>query len=147
MTSGTLYHVRAYATNSVGTTYGADVTFTTMLSETYKVIVHNGKVVFKNGKIQTLSGYIAPPAEESTLLTGLISVWELDETGGNAIDSYDDNDGLVTGTTRGVDGKIGTAYKFNGTSDGINIFQQLFWYFICILYGFSLILHQVKVII
>ena len=121
LTSGTLYHVRAYATNSVGTTYGSDVTFTTMLSETFKVMVHNGKVVYKNGKIQTSSGYITPPVEESTLTTGLISIWELDESGGNAMDSYDSNHGLVTGTTRGVDGKIGTAYTFNGTSDGILI--------------------------
>jgi hypothetical protein len=29
LTSGTLYHARAYATNSVGTSYGDDVTFTT----------------------------------------------------------------------------------------------------------------------
>ncbi len=31
MTPNTLYHVRAYATNSVGTSYGADVTFTTSI--------------------------------------------------------------------------------------------------------------------
>lgn len=30
LTAGTLYHVRAYATNSSGTTYGNDVTFTTL---------------------------------------------------------------------------------------------------------------------
>ncbi|MFA6354853.1 MAG: hypothetical protein WCW65_00275 [Candidatus Paceibacterota bacterium] len=30
LTANTLYHVRAYATNSVGTSYGSDVTFTTM---------------------------------------------------------------------------------------------------------------------
>ena len=30
LTAGTLYHVRAYATNSAGTAYGADVTFTTL---------------------------------------------------------------------------------------------------------------------
>jgi uncharacterized protein (TIGR02145 family) len=29
LTPGTLYHVRAYATNSIGTAYGTDVTFTT----------------------------------------------------------------------------------------------------------------------
>lgn len=52
LTLGTLYHVRAYATNSVGTAYGADVTFTTTLSAIYKVYFHNGKMVFKNGKIQ-----------------------------------------------------------------------------------------------
>ncbi|MCC6156218.1 MAG: hypothetical protein IT367_20800, partial [Candidatus Hydrogenedentes bacterium] len=31
LTQGTLYHVRAYATNDVGTVYGEDVTFTTLL--------------------------------------------------------------------------------------------------------------------
>ena len=30
LTGGTLYHVRAYATNSVGTSYGSDLTFTTI---------------------------------------------------------------------------------------------------------------------
>lgn len=30
LSAGTLYHVRAYATNSVGTSYGADMTFTTV---------------------------------------------------------------------------------------------------------------------
>jgi uncharacterized protein (TIGR02145 family) len=30
ISAGTLYHVRAYATNSVGTAYGADITFTTL---------------------------------------------------------------------------------------------------------------------
>lgn len=29
LTAGTLYHVRAYATNDIGTSYGSDVTFTT----------------------------------------------------------------------------------------------------------------------
>ena len=72
-------------------------------------------------KYNLLSNYVAPPDAESTLLTGLISVWELDESNGNAIDSYDSNDGLVTGTTRPVYGKIGTCYTFNGTSDGILI--------------------------
>ena len=34
LTPGTLYHVRAYATNEVGTFYGEDVTFTTLLTPT-----------------------------------------------------------------------------------------------------------------
>ncbi|HLO33190.1 MAG TPA: right-handed parallel beta-helix repeat-containing protein [Anaerolineales bacterium] len=34
LTAGTLYHVRAYATNTVGTVYGTDVTFTTLLPPT-----------------------------------------------------------------------------------------------------------------
>ena len=32
LTSGTLYHVRAYATNSAGTSYGSDVSFTTAIA-------------------------------------------------------------------------------------------------------------------
>jgi uncharacterized repeat protein (TIGR02543 family) len=35
LTAGTLYHVRAYATNSTGTAYGADVTFTTQTTVTF----------------------------------------------------------------------------------------------------------------
>jgi parallel beta-helix repeat protein len=34
LTQGTLYHVRAYATNAVGTVYGDDVTFTTLVAPT-----------------------------------------------------------------------------------------------------------------
>ena len=34
LTPGTLYHVRAYATNTVGTSYGVDVTFTALLQPT-----------------------------------------------------------------------------------------------------------------
>ena len=34
LTPGTTYHVRAYATNSVGTTYGEEVTFTTTSADT-----------------------------------------------------------------------------------------------------------------
>jgi uncharacterized protein (TIGR02145 family) len=32
LTPNTLYHVRAYATNSVGTSYGSDITFTTLIT-------------------------------------------------------------------------------------------------------------------
>ena len=34
LTAGTLYHVRAYATNSVGTAYGNDISFTTLVAFT-----------------------------------------------------------------------------------------------------------------
>jgi uncharacterized repeat protein (TIGR02543 family) len=34
LTPGTLYHVRAYATNIAGTSYGSDVTFTTLIAPT-----------------------------------------------------------------------------------------------------------------
>ncbi len=39
LTAGTLYHVRAYATNSAGTAYGDDVPFTTQQVPTYTITV------------------------------------------------------------------------------------------------------------
>jgi hypothetical protein len=44
LTPGTLYHVRAYATNSVGTSYGADVTFTTYYTVTTTTSAMNAGV-------------------------------------------------------------------------------------------------------
>lgn len=35
LTAGTVYHVRAYATNAAGTAYGDDLTFTTQLSDNF----------------------------------------------------------------------------------------------------------------
>ncbi|HNY02346.1 MAG TPA: FISUMP domain-containing protein [Bacteroidales bacterium] len=48
LSSGTTYHVRAYATNNIGTSYGSDVTFTTQ-------------------------EYIAPPTVETTGLSNITS--------------------------------------------------------------------------
>ena len=56
LTAGTLYHVRAYATNSAGTAYGADVTFTTQQVPTYTISVSanpsNGGSVTGGGSYQ-----------------------------------------------------------------------------------------------
>jgi uncharacterized protein (TIGR02145 family) len=41
LTAGTSYHVRAYATNSAGTAYGEDVTFTTLSSTTVSDVEDN----------------------------------------------------------------------------------------------------------
>jgi hypothetical protein len=51
LTQNTGYHVRAYATNAVGTSYGSDRQFTSLLpTSTYKV-KYNGKFVKAGGKI------------------------------------------------------------------------------------------------
>lgn len=52
LSSATTYHVRAYATNSVGTAYGVDRTFTTLSIPTgdTTVIRHGNKVVKHNNK-------------------------------------------------------------------------------------------------
>lgn len=48
----------------------------------------------------------------SSLLNGLVSYYTLDEVSGNAIDAHGDNDGTLSGTTRGGAGLIRTSYSF-----------------------------------
>jgi hypothetical protein len=59
LTAGTTYHVRAYATNSVGTAYGSDVSFTTTTITTPDVYVAgsigNAAVLWKNGVVTYLT--------------------------------------------------------------------------------------------
>lgn len=52
LSANTAYHVRAYATNSGGTAYGADIQFTTLptVAENNTVIKYRGKVVKHNNK-------------------------------------------------------------------------------------------------
>jgi uncharacterized protein (TIGR02145 family) len=68
LTTNTLYHVRAYATNSVGTSYGADVTFTTLRSAiptitttaissiSYTTATSGGNITNDNGATITARG-------------------------------------------------------------------------------------------
>jgi len=55
LTPGTLYHVRAFATNTVGTSYGADVTFTTSLTAP---IVTTNAATTVSGNGATLNGTV-----------------------------------------------------------------------------------------
>lgn len=47
-----------------------------------------------------------------SLNKGIVALYELDETSGDAVDSTGNNPGKVIGCTQGVTGKIGTAYTF-----------------------------------
>lgn len=52
LSANTVYHVRAYATNSEGTTYGSDIQFSTLpiTIGNSSLIIHHGKVVKHNNK-------------------------------------------------------------------------------------------------
>jgi hypothetical protein len=53
----------------------------------------------------------------TTLKTGLISVWEMEETGGTiAYDSYASNNLIISGATLNQVGKIGKAFSYDGTN-------------------------------
>jgi len=63
----------------------------------------------------------AAGAAVSTLLTGLVSYWKLDESSGNALDAENSNDGTVVGgVTQGASGKLGTAYSFSGSGQYVD---------------------------
>ncbi len=51
----------------------------------------------------------------AALLDNIVGFWKLDETSGNALDANGNYHGTVTGTTRGITGKFGNAYNFDGT--------------------------------
>src|ERR1035441_8897340 len=70
------------------------------------------------GSYQITQGFEQPGGVNSTLLTGIISYWKLDETSGTtAIDAAGGgNNGTDTNDTLGVPGKIHTAYGFNGVT-------------------------------
>jgi len=55
------------------------------------------------------------------LNTDLGAYWKLDESSGNALDSVNSNDGVITGATQGADGKIGTAYFFSVSNEYVAI--------------------------
>ena len=55
------------------------------------------------------------------IINNLISYWKLDEDSGDAIDIHSTNNGIVVGATPNVEGKINTAYDFNGTTNVINV--------------------------
>ena len=75
LTQGTLYHVRAYATNDIGTVYGEDVTFTTYYGVTTTTSATNARAGASVTGIGTLAwtnpGYIT--ADNSSYATAAVS--------------------------------------------------------------------------
>lgn len=78
-----------------------------------------------NGQsILRTNSFYRPSQTETTssLLTGLVSYWTLDEPSGTLYDSENDNDGTATGATQNATGKIGKAVSFdNGAYEYITV--------------------------
>jgi len=85
LTANTLYHVRAYATNSVGTAYGADVTFTTTVTPINGVLGDANGRTYPNGA-SSYSPYIQCSAGNSSNTTfpsvGVPVFWQCLGSGG-----------------------------------------------------------------
>ena len=119
LTSGTTYHIRAYAGNSVGTAYGSDVVFTTgsttvkvttaaVSSITDTTAVSGGNVTSGGGKTVTSRGVCWSTSANPTLADSHTS----DGTGTGVFTSS--ITGLTSGTTYHVrayaGNSVGTAY-------------------------------------
>jgi hypothetical protein len=65
----------------------------------------------------------AAPPPVNTLLTGLVSMWKMDETGTSAVrvDSHGANDLIATSSVGSGAGKISNAAHFTGTGDRLEV--------------------------
>ncbi|MDM8552765.1 dockerin type I repeat-containing protein [Desulfobacterales bacterium HSG2] len=111
LTSGTEYHVRAYATNNIGTSYGSDLTFTTTTSVTAPEVTTTTEVTSITGTTATSGGNITSTGGADVTASGVC--W-----GTSANPSTDDSadtcttDGTATGAfTSSLTGlSLGTDY-------------------------------------
>jgi hypothetical protein len=119
LTQGTTYHVRAYATNSVGTSYGPDITFTTATTPTVSATAAissitgttatGGGTIFSNGgSVITVSGICWSTSPAPTTLNSKTTNGTISGTFSGSIT------GLANGTTYYVrayaTNAVGTAY-------------------------------------
>jgi pectin methylesterase-like acyl-CoA thioesterase len=119
LTLGTTYYVSAYATNSSGTSYGADVTFSTPTAQpdVYKLVKHGGTAGVDCNYTTITDAFNAVPAgytghwfiyvaegtyyEKPLLAAGKINVVLIGQNRDNTILTYDDYAGNGR-TTNGV---------------------------------------------
>ena len=80
--------------------------------------INQNKRLFYQSPVAQLYYYIKS-------LSGLVAYYPLNETEGNAINrapaTFGTLNGTVTGATQGVNGLLGKAYSFNGTSDLVTV--------------------------
>lgn len=83
LTPNTLYHVRAYAINNVGTSYGFDSTFTTLsLSETYPTVI-TSKPSLIGVYSALLGGSVVDSGSSSIIERGVVYATTLNPTTAN----------------------------------------------------------------
>jgi hypothetical protein len=72
LSAATLYHVRAYAINSVGTSYGADSTFTTNSLPTFSPTVSTAKATLIGSSNATLGGNVSDGGTAAVTDRGIV---------------------------------------------------------------------------
>src|SRR3990167_6751316 len=81
--------------------------------------------VFEKNNVSISNGNVVPQivSDAGTLVNGLVGLWHFDEMNGNLMNTVSNgHTGIVYGGTRqGILGKFGTAYKFDGVDDWVQI--------------------------
>jgi hypothetical protein len=72
LTPGTVYHYRAYATNAVGTSYGADSTFTTLATAIAPSVYLSGPATDLSDSSATIRGYITSDGGDVVTASGIL---------------------------------------------------------------------------
>lgn len=138
LTAGTTYHVRAYATNSVGTAYGADVAFTTPVT-TYTIstaagvggsISPSGSVTITQGNSQSFTvtpnaGYAISAVSVDGVPQGAISSYPFTNVQANhTLTAFFTPSSYIITATAGANGTIspsGAVSVNQGTSQTFTI--------------------------
>ena len=107
--NGTLYYVRGYVTNSFGTTYGNEVTFTTTVIPAYVLQKDIGAI---SGEVYAVSATLTGTLGTVTLQIG--------STGASGVLNATNGTQVTQGAYSGINGLIFTrSANFNGTIDDI----------------------------
>ncbi|MFY7733665.1 MAG: hypothetical protein ACOVSR_09300, partial [Bacteroidia bacterium] len=83
LNSATLYHFRAYAINSVGTSYGADSTFTTLASASFTPTVLTTNATLITSTSATLAGNVTDSGSATVTERGVVFATTINPTTGN----------------------------------------------------------------
>jgi gliding motility-associated-like protein len=83
LSATTLYHVRAYAINSVGTSYGADSTFTTLAGNTTPVVITGNAINIANSSA-TLNGNVVNDGGANVTERGVVFATSVNPTTTNS---------------------------------------------------------------
>src|SRR3989344_5632062 len=81
--------------------------------------------IIEKNNVSISNGNVVPQivSDAGTLVNGLVGLWHFDEMNGNLMNTVSNgHTGIVYGGTRqGILGKFGTAYKFDGVDDWVQI--------------------------
>ncbi|TRX35988.1 hypothetical protein [Flavobacterium restrictum] len=116
LTPLTLYYVRAYATNSAGTTYGTQISFTTTVAPTASSSdFYSDRIYFKNGSNTSEKYYLENNSVPNGGCTGAAT-----ETAGTAAWETKNLGTSIAGTTLQLGSFLVSKGKSNGNTPKIN---------------------------